>query len=80
LEKAIRRPDIVIPLIEFKWAGTFLAAIGIAPGATRAFDAFFIQHSRATLPRFNALTDATDYVPSITESIGEYVLKRPCDV
>lgn len=74
LEKAIRRPNTTIPLrtIEFKWAGTLLPAIGIAPGTARAFDAFFIHHNHPTQLLFNALTDSGEYYPQIPPGIGEY--------
>ncbi len=76
LEKATMCPNTSIPLntIEFKWAGTWLASVAIAPRTKRAFDAFHILHSRPTQLVFNALTDSSEYYPRFPEGAAQYRL------
>jgi hypothetical protein len=76
MQKATKRPNTNIPLrtIEFKWSGTRLPSVGIAPGAEREFDTFHICHVEPTTLRFNVFTDATDYYPKFPPGAGEYEL------
>ena len=76
LEKAVRlRPktDISLKTVEFKWAGTWIPSVGIAPGGARAFDAFLIFHDSPTELSFSALSDSSEFVP-IVEGQGNYEL------
>ncbi len=59
--------------IEFKWAGTMLPSVRIAPSSSRLLDAFHVPLPTPTQPRFNALTDSTEYMPQIP-GIGNYEL------
>jgi hypothetical protein len=77
LEKVVRTrptPEIIpIKTVEFKWAGTLLPNVGIAPKSFREFDAFYILYDAPTVVLFNALTDASDYHPNVRGE-GEYEL------
>lgn len=76
LERAIKRPNTIIPLktIEFKWAGVQFPSVGIAARTLRSFDAFHILRAHPTRLRFNVFTDASDYYPRFLEETGEYEL------
>lgn len=69
-------PDqqIALKTVEFKWAGTVLPNIAIAPQSVRQFDAFFILHDKPHVLQFNAFVDSTDYYPRISGE-GEYELE-----
>jgi hypothetical protein len=76
LEKAIRLPNVPIELktVEFKWAGTTMPSVGIAPGGIRLFDAFYLFHNDPSQVKFSALTDATDYLPVFPKGVADYEL------
>jgi hypothetical protein len=76
LERVKQLPDTNIPLktVEFKWAGTRLAGVGIVAGGSRDFDAFHLLHQSPTQIQFNALADATDYFPEIPPNAGNHEL------
>jgi hypothetical protein len=76
LERITQIPSTNIPLktVEFKWAGTGLAGVGIGAGGSREFDAFHLLHQNPTQVLFNALADATDYFPRIPRGAGDYEL------
>jgi hypothetical protein len=77
LEKADRTkpsPQTFAPrTVEFKWAGTGIPAVGIAPRSERPFDAFFLLHSDPTAVIFNAHMDSTEFLPRL-QGEGEYEL------
>jgi hypothetical protein len=74
LESAIKRPNtnITPKTIEFKWAGTQLPSVGIAPGTSRLFDAFHILHAQPTIVLFQVHTNSSEYIPRIPQDVGEY--------
>jgi hypothetical protein len=77
LESAIQRStgtSIPLETIEFKWAGTQLASVGIAPGKARKFDACLILQKEPIGILFNVRTDSTEYVPRFPNEAGEYQL------
>ena len=76
LEKATLLPNAEMELktVEFKWAGTRMPSVGIAPGGIRLFDAFFLFRNDTSQVNFNALTDATDYLPVFPKGVADYEL------
>jgi hypothetical protein len=63
--------EIQIRTVEFKWAGTSLPNVGIAPRTAREFDAFFILHDAPSTVRFNAFVDSSEYIPQVP-AVGKY--------
>jgi len=59
--------NTIIPTktIEFKWAGSRLPAVRVAPSGIRLFDAFHVRHDYPSAIEFNAITDSSDYMPRI---------------
>ncbi|HUC62329.1 MAG TPA: hypothetical protein VMF53_10265 [Alphaproteobacteria bacterium] len=65
--------SLPLKIIEFKWAGTMLPGVGIAPLARRPFDAFFILHNLPTVVQVNSFSDSTEFLPRISGE-GRYKL------
>jgi hypothetical protein len=51
-----------------------MPSVGIAPGGIRLFDAFYLFHNDPSQVKFNALTDATDYLPVFPKGVADYQL------
>jgi hypothetical protein len=63
----------ILRTVEFKWSGTFLPGVRIAPKSYRFFDAFCVLHNAPTQIQFNPLTDSVHYIPVIPGP-GDYDL------
>jgi hypothetical protein len=75
LDKIITPQGEVIPnTIEFKWSGTRLPNVGIAPRASRSFDAFSIYHNDPTGLQFFVHSDSWEFVPRVPKGQGDYTL------
>ncbi len=66
-----RSSEIPTKTIEFKWAGTLLPSVRIAPSSCRLFDACHVRNDTPSEVEFNALTDSSDYQPGIP-GVGNY--------
>lgn len=77
LEKAVRvtptAETIPLKTVEFKWAGTTIPGVGIAPRSVREFDAFQVAHNTPTVLDFAAFCDSTEYIPRFSGA-GQYEL------
>jgi hypothetical protein len=69
------RTNQPVPLetIEFKWAGTVLPNVRIAPQAARRFDALWFVHANPIQLAFNVFADSTEYYPKL-QGPGSYRL------
>lgn len=65
IKNAATGEEIPVQTIEFKWAGSTLANVFIAPNASRRFDAFKIPHQRPSEVLFNIFCDSTEFCPRI---------------
>jgi hypothetical protein len=66
----VRRP---IQAIEFKWAGTLLPGVFIAPNASRRFDALKVSPQEPAKIEFDTFCDSTEFYPSLP-SVGSFML------
>jgi hypothetical protein len=75
LEKATgpRGTEIPLETVEFKWAGSTIPSVGIAPQSTRRFDAFFLWEDSPTVLQFPVWSDSTEFIPQIAGA-GEHKL------
>lgn len=58
--------QIPLETIEFKWGGSTLPSVRIAPLASRRFDTFQFTHTNPINIGFKLFTDSTEYIPHIS--------------
>jgi hypothetical protein len=69
----VSRVQVAVQTVEFKWAGTTLPSVFIAPNSSRRFDALKVSFQKPTEIHFNVFCDSTEFYPSVP-GIGTYLL------
>jgi hypothetical protein len=64
---------IAVQTVEFKWAGTTLPSVFIAPASSRRFDALKVAFQKPAEIHFNVFCDSTEFYPSVP-GVGTYLL------
>lgn len=64
---------IAVQTVEFKWAGTTLPSVFIAPASSRRFDALKVAFQKPAEIHFNVFSDSTEFYPSVP-GVGTYLL------
>lgn len=70
---AIRGTQIPVQTVEFKWAGTVVPSVLIAPNSSRRFDALKVSFDKPAEIHFNVFCDSTEFYPSVP-GVGTYLL------
>jgi hypothetical protein len=66
--------QVAVQTVEFKWAGSPLPSVFIAPNSSRRFDALKVAFQKPAEVHFNVFCDSTEFYPSVP-SVGTYLLR-----